>query len=107
MILEQSLKSFAHFVSVDRIPPVVTCTRGDTNRLFFTTPCRTGGTSAVVFPNNQCTATDNSGTVTLISQTHQAGQFFPVGETEVTFTYADPSGNRGSDSFFVTVTEGM
>ena len=53
------------------------------------------------------TATDNSGTATLVSQTHNNAQFFIVGSTDVTYTFSDPNGNRESCIFTVTVTEGI
>ncbi len=79
---------------------MVTCPRN----VARTTGCNTGGT-LVQF--DAATATDNSGTANLVSQTHQTRQFFTVGTTSVTYTFADPSGNTASCSFDVTVTEGM
>ncbi|XP_072013269.1 uncharacterized protein [Amphiura filiformis] len=93
--------SFSILVTeIDSTPPVVSCP-SDISR---TTACGTGGTTEVTW--NACTATDNSGTATMVSQSHQSGRsFFVVGRTEVTYTYTDPSNNRASGSFFVTVTE--
>ena len=49
------------------------------------------------------TATDNSGVVTLIS-THGVNVYiFPLGETFVTYTATDPSGNAATHTFTVTV----
>ena len=53
------------------------------------------------------TANDNSGTATLRSRTHSPGQFFPVGTTEVCYTFADPSGNTVDCCLDVIVREGM
>ncbi|XP_072016323.1 uncharacterized protein [Amphiura filiformis] len=49
------------------------------------------------------TATDDSGSATLVSQSHSPGSFFPLGTTLVTYTYQDPSGNQASVSFNVIV----
>ena len=68
-----------------------------------TTECNTAGRNVTWQP---ATATDDSGTATLVSQSHQVGQFFVVGTTIVTYVFADPSGNTGSCSFTVTVNEG-
>ncbi|XP_072014280.1 adhesion G-protein coupled receptor G6-like [Amphiura filiformis] len=87
-------------IEVDEVPLNVICP----NDISTTTACNTGGTTEVTW--DACRATDNSGTATLVSQTHQPGQsFFVVGRTEVTYTFRDPSNNRASGSFFVTVTE--
>lgn len=51
-----------------------------------------------------CDASDNSGSATLIAQSPSPGFFFPIGENLVTVTYEDDSGNRGSDTFLVTVS---
>ncbi len=82
------------------IPPIVTCP----SDVAVTTGCNTGGTTDVTWIS--ATAVDDSGTATLVSQSHQVGQFFVVGTTTVTYVFADPSGNRGSCSFTVTVTKG-
>ena len=49
------------------------------------------------------TASDNSGDVTLTSDS-SSGSNFPIGTTTVTFTATDPSGNMATDSFTITVT---
>ena len=51
-------------------------------------------------------ATDNSGTVTLMDNTHAPGTFFKTGSTMVSYEYEDPSGNSASCKFNVTVREG-
>ena len=49
------------------------------------------------------TATDNSDVVSLTS-THGVGVYiFPLGETSVTYTATDPSGNTATHTFTVTV----
>ncbi|WP_439516378.1 HYR domain-containing protein [Sediminibacterium sp.] len=50
------------------------------------------------------TATDNCPGVT-ISSTHAPGSLFPVGNTTVTYTATDASGNQVSGSFTVTVND--
>ena len=52
------------------------------------------------------TATDNSGTVTLVSRTHTPNAFFTIGTTPVTYTFSDPSGNTASTTFNVNVVTG-
>ena len=93
---------------MDGIPPVITGPGGTTgstgNPVRVNTDCATSGTT-VDF--NEPTAIDNSGTVNLISRTHQPGQFFPVGTNPVTYRFADPSGNVATFQFDVIVTQGM
>ena len=48
-------------------------------------------------------ASDDSGDVTL-SSNFKSGDAFQIGETEVTYTAVDPSGNRVTVEFTVTVT---
>ena len=52
------------------------------------------------------TASDISGTANLVSRTAQPGDFFPVGQTEVTYTFQDPSGNPASGTVTVNVVPG-
>ena len=51
------------------------------------------------------TATDNTGAVTLVSNSHSPNDNFPVGSTEVIYTYSDGS-NQARCSFSVIVLEG-
>ena len=48
-------------------------------------------------------SSDNSGYVTITS-THDPGAVFPVGNTSVTYTAIDPSGNANICQFYVNVT---
>ena len=93
--------------SVDGTPPVITGPNGSSNTpgpdFRATTTCNSGGTT-VNFP--EPTATDNSGTVTLLRRTPEQGSFFPVGSTEVTYVFVDPTGNTATYSFNVVVEEG-
>ncbi len=46
--------------------------------------------------------TDNC-TVASVEASHNSGDFFPIGETMVTYTATDPSGNQAQQSFTITV----
>ena len=52
------------------------------------------------------TATDNSGSVSLQSRSHAPGGFFSVGDTLVSYVFADSSGNRATCTFDVLITAG-
>ena len=86
------------FISVDTIPPVIACINDITDTV------NTGVTGATV-TWTEPTATDNSGVVSLTGRTHQPGSFFPVGTTEVTYTFTDGSGNSATCVFNVNVIE--
>ncbi|KAJ8042468.1 Hyalin [Holothuria leucospilota] len=81
---------------VDDEPPVVVCGPDIVRQ----TPVFSGGLQ-VNFA--ECTATDDSGTVILVSRSHTSGQFFVIGTTVVTYTFTDPTGNVGTGSFTITV----
>ncbi len=49
------------------------------------------------------TATDNSGETPTVTQSHQPGDIFPVGTTDVSYTFSDMSGNDAICSFSVEV----
>ena len=85
---------------VDTTPPVITVPSSSITRVVEL------GTSGVnvVFP--EPTATDISGTANLVSRTAQPGDFFPVGQTDVTYTFQDPSGNPVSGTVNINVVEG-
>ncbi|XP_071945838.1 uncharacterized protein [Antedon mediterranea] len=53
------------------------------------------------------TATDNSGTVPIRSRSHAPGSTFDLGETTVTYTFTDFSGNVASCTFTVTIVGSM
>lgn len=84
---------------VDRTPPVVICPNNIVQEIALGQFGR-----AVTFNNPD--ATDNSGSVTLVTQSHQTGSFFQVGSTTVEFEYRDPSGNTASCTFIITIIEG-
>ena len=83
----------------DTIPPVVSICPSD---VYATSSCNTANTTQVIW--QEPIATDNSGMATLQSQTHQSGQYFSVGSAQVTYIFADLSGNVASCIFSVTVT---
>ncbi len=84
---------------VDTLPPEVICPED----ILLTILTGMGGSGiSWVEP----TVTDNSGNAFLRSQSHTSGQYFEVGITTVTYTYADFSGNTGRCSFLIDVNEG-
>ncbi|XP_072049004.1 uncharacterized protein [Amphiura filiformis] len=50
------------------------------------------------------TANDNSGSITVTSS-HSPGDSFPIGDTTVTYTAVDPSGNENTKSFSVSIED--
>ncbi|XP_072018546.1 uncharacterized protein [Amphiura filiformis] len=85
-------------IEVDDTPPVPSCP----NNIKRIIDINTGGTT-IAF--HDAAATDNSGMAILINQTHRTGQFFPTGTTKVTYTFKDPSDNKASCSFNITIIE--
>ncbi|XP_071844152.1 uncharacterized protein [Apostichopus japonicus] len=83
---------------VDNIPPVVSCINDITREI----PLNSNGV-AVDF--SEPTATDNSGTASVLSATRRPGQFFQTGTTTVTYIFADPSGNTADCVFDIIVVE--
>ncbi|XP_072037686.1 uncharacterized protein [Amphiura filiformis] len=83
---------------VDTSPPMVICP--EDVHLTILTGMGGSGISWV-----EPTVTDNSGNAFLRSQSHTSGQYFEVGMTSVAYMYADFSGNTGSCSFLVSITE--
>lgn len=51
-------------------------------------------------------ATDNSGTASLVGVSSASGSNFTLGTTIMIATFEDPSGNIGTCSFLVVVSEG-
>ena len=86
-------------ISADNVAPVVTCI----DDVSSTIGINLGGT---VVQWVEPTATDNSGVVSLASQTRVPGSFFPVGQTSVTYRFVDGSGNSATCTFQVIVIEG-
>ena len=96
----QRLPLFVLIFTVDTVPPVCQCG----NDVSQTTPLDFNGAIVNFQP---CTATDNSGSVTVTSRSHSPGARFPPGITEVIYEFTDPSGNSVTCRFRVTVIEGM
>ena len=48
------------------------------------------------------TATDNSGMTPIVTQSHQPGDSFTIGTTQVRYTFTDVAGNEATCSFTVT-----
>ncbi|XP_072049429.1 uncharacterized protein [Amphiura filiformis] len=83
---------------VDTIPPVISCI----HNISQTVNNGVGGTTVNW---TEPTATDNSGTVTLATRSHNPGSFFPVGTTNVTYKFVDGSNNSANCTFNVSVIE--
>lgn len=90
-----------HLTIADTIPPTIQNCPADLSSI---TELGSGGT---VVTWTEPTAVDLSGVANLIAQSHQSGSFFPVGMTEITYTYADNSGNSADCVFTVTVNTGL
>ncbi len=86
--------------TVDDQPPVVVCPHD------IEITIRTGEGGATI-TYTEPVVTDDSGTANRISASHQPGDFFPLGRHTVTYRYSDNSGNIGSCSFEVLVSDGM
>ena len=84
--------------TADTEPPTVTCP-ADIQQ--FIGPGQTSTT--VTWVEDSIVAIDNSGTVNRRSRSHQPGDRFFIGPTEVTYEFVDPSNNVGSCTFLVTI----
>ena len=49
------------------------------------------------------TATDNSGMTPAVTQSHQPGDSFPLGTTQVSYTFTDMAGNQATCTFDVVI----
>ena len=65
----------------------------------FTVPI---GTPCQVVTWTEPTATDDSGVPPTVLQSHQSGECFPVGVTQVDYLFTDPSGNVATAQFTIT-----
>jgi gliding motility-associated-like protein len=83
----------------DTTPPVVSNCPGVIN---VNAPM---GTTSAVATWTEPTATDNC-QVASITKTHTPGTSFPIGTTQVTYTFTDASGNSATCIFNVVVTAG-
>ncbi|PIK47326.1 putative hyalin, partial [Apostichopus japonicus] len=83
--------------TIDTVPPVISdCPSQQTITI------EPGQTSAQVVWF-QLSATDNSGTATLQTQTHSPGESFVIGQTTVMYIFLDPAGNTANCEFIVLV----
>ena len=99
MFLPWNYITFSNF-TVDRVPPVIL---QHCNDVTATVGLNIGG---IVVDWLEPSVSDNSGTVNLASRSHSPGQYFVVGSTEVSYRFADPSGNAATCTFDVIVIEG-
>ncbi len=83
-----------HFDIEDRTPPVVSNCPDDIN---LTAPSPFASSMAIWFP--EPTAIDNSGQVPVLNRTHATGDKFPIGTTQVIYTFVDGSGNVATCTF--------
>ena len=60
------------------------------------------GTTSRVVTWTEPTATDDSGLAPTVIQSHQPGSSFPVGTTQVMYTFRDAVGNEAICSFEIT-----
>ncbi|XP_072014217.1 hyalin-like [Amphiura filiformis] len=61
------------------------------------------GTMSLVVTWTEPTATDNSGMTPTVTQSHQPGDSFPVGMTQVTYTFTDQAGNDATCTFAIII----
>ena len=85
--------------SVDNTPPAVICPED----VLLTILTGIGG-SEITWKEPK--VNDNSGNPFLKEQSHVSGEYFEVGTTVVTYSFADFSENEGSCSFTVRINEG-
>ncbi|KAJ8041572.1 Hyalin [Holothuria leucospilota] len=62
------------------------------------------GTSGLIVPWTEPTASDISGVAMLSTRTHPPNSFFPVGVTTVTYTFTDSSDNPAVCTFMIIIT---
>ena len=84
---------------VDREPPIITnCPRNIVEEINV-------GTGGTTINWQDPTVSDNSGSVSLLSQSHTSGTFFLPGTSRVAYVYEDSSRNRAVCSFTITIIE--
>ncbi len=86
--------------AVDPTPPVCTSTPDDITREIG---LRDGGATVGY---QEPTATDDCGPAILQSRSHAPGDFFPSGQTTVSYVFVDGSGNTVTCTFNIFVDEG-
>ena len=97
-IITQLIISFLPAGIVDTTPPVIT---GCPDRMSYTVP--NIGQSQIVSWTPP-TAVDDSGQPPAITNTHSPGDSFSVGNTQVTYTFTDGSGNVAVCTFEIIVS---
>ncbi|XP_071840115.1 uncharacterized protein [Apostichopus japonicus] len=90
--------SFAVTIVVDTLPPVITGCPQDVSE--FAAP---GASCARIFWTEPSATDDFSGTPTL-DRNFSPGFCFPLGESEVSYTFVDTSGNVATCEFLVTIS---
>lgn len=90
--------SFTITINENELPVAMNC-----NPVVPPMPADAGECSAVI-NFTEPTATDNCGNVTTVAS-HNSGDAFPVGNTNVSFTFTDDANNTTTCNFTITVTE--
>ncbi|XP_072014222.1 hyalin-like [Amphiura filiformis] len=88
-------------IALDSIPPVI---KGCPKPSTYTIPM---GTTSIDVTWMEPTATDNSGMIPTVTKSHQPGDSFPIGITQVSYTFTDLVGNQATCIFVVTVDIGQ
>ncbi len=81
--------------AVDSAPPVIT---GCPDSQTYTIPIEM---STIVVTWTEPTATDDSGAEPTVIRTHQPGQQFGIGTTEVIYVFMDAAGNEAMCTFSI------
>ncbi len=84
-------------MSPDTIPPLIT---GCPDTIEIMIPV---GMSSVNATWIEPTATDNSGITPTVTKSHQPGDSFPIGLTQVTYTFTDLAGNVATCEFSIVI----
>ncbi len=82
---------------VDNIPPVIT---GCPDPINLIIPI---GMTSLVVNWTEPTATDNSGIPPNVFKSHEPGEVFPVGTTQVIYVFTDTEGNEESCTFEIQI----
>ncbi len=61
------------------------------------------GTSVQTVTWTEPTAQDNTGVLPTLISTHQPGDEFPIGDTDVIYTATDQAGNSATCTFTITI----
>ena len=83
-------------VEQDITPPVI---QGCPNSINVITPV---GMTSMAVTWTEPTATDNSGMIPSVTQSHRPGDSFSLGTAQVIYRFTDMSGNEATCSFAVT-----